>query len=483
MTILQALRSIFAPWFKGNSWQAWLSFLAALFGLPMNDAQAEIFRRHTGRSALPAASAKEGWLIVGRRGGKSLIAALVAVYLACFRDYLPFLGPGEVATIMVIAADRRQARVIMRYVAGFFDHIPMLSALVANQTKESIELSNRVVIEIHTASFRSTRGYTLAAVICDEIAFWRSDESANPDSEIIAALRPGLATIPGALLLCISSPYARRGALWQAYAKHFAQDNDPVLVWQADTLSMNPSLDPSIVEAAFEDDPSSAAAEYGAQFRRDIESYVPREVVEACTVPDRLELPYCAGLVYYGFADPSGGSQDSFTLAIAHNEDGRVILDAIRERKPPFSPGDVTEEYAALLKSYHVGTVRGDRYAGEWPREKSREHGIEYQPAEKPKSDLYREFLPLLTTKQVELLDHKRLFAQLCGLERRTARGGRDSIDHSPGAHDDLCNSAAGALLLASEGGSGRVGEVSIARASASRGAEYVGGRISRFDF
>jgi hypothetical protein len=29
-------------------------------------------------------------------------------------------------------------------------------------------------------------------------------------------------------------------------------------------------------------------------------------------------------------------------------------------------------------------------------------------------------------------------------LERRTARGGRDSIDHPPGAHDDLANAVAG---------------------------------------
>jgi hypothetical protein len=43
------------------------------------------------------------------------------------------------------------------------------------------------------------------------------------------------------------------------------------------------------------------------------------------------------------------------------------------------------------------------------------------------------------------------------GLERRTARGGRDSIDHGPHGHDDLLNSAAGALVLAAQGGAGDV--------------------------
>src|SRR5262249_24525473 len=70
-------------------------------------------------------------------------------------------------------------------------------------------------------------------------------------------------------------------------------------------------------------------------------------------------------------------------------------------------------------------------------------------PAEQTKSDLYRDVLPLLNSRSVDLLDDRRLVAQLCGLERRTARGGRDSIDHGPGAHDDLANAAPGALVLA----------------------------------
>ena len=149
--------------------------------------------------------------MVGRRGGKSLIAALVAVFLACFRDYRKILAPGERGTVMVIAADRRQARGVFRYIAGFLDAVPMLARMVESRTKEVIDLTNRVTIEVHTANFRAIRGYTVIAAICDEIAFWRSEESANPDTEILNGLRPGMATVPEALLLCISSPYARRG--------------------------------------------------------------------------------------------------------------------------------------------------------------------------------------------------------------------------------------------------------------------------------
>jgi len=140
------------------------------------------------------------------------------------------------------------------------------------------------------------------------------------------------------------------------------------------------------------------------------------------------------------------------TLAIAHEVDGCAVLDCVRERKPPFNPADVVAEFASTMKLYRVHGVSGDRYAGEWPRERFREHEISYEAANKPKSDLYRELLPLLNSRQVELLDHSRLAAQLCNLERRTARGGRDSIDHPPGGHDDLINATAGALVRAADG-------------------------------
>jgi len=148
------------------------------------------------------------------------------------------------------------------------------------------------------------------------------------------------------------------------------------------------------------------------------------------------------------------------TLAIAHaveeRTDGQVtrraVLDVVREVRPPFSPESCVAEFCTLLKNYRCSEVTGDRYAGEWPREQFRKLGITYKLADKPKSDIYRDLLPLLNSGKLELLDLPRLTAQLCGLERRTARGGRDSIDHAPGAHDDLANAVAGALLLVGSG-------------------------------
>lgn len=452
MNILQAIADpqLFAPWFRtGASWDAWRAYLAALFGLPMTDEQAAIYRAHTGREALPDSPSDESWLVVGRRGGKSFNMALVAVFLGAFREYRQHLQPGERATVMVIAADRRQARVILRYVRGLLHNVPMLAQMVERETTEAFDLSNGVTIEVGTASFRTTRGYTYAAVLADEIAFWRTDDAAEPDYAILDAIRPGMASIPGAMLICASSPYARRGALWDAYKRHWGKDGSP-LVWKAATREMNPRIDQAVIDRAMERDVASASAEFGAEFRRDIEAFVSLEVVEGCIDPGVRERPRSHAFRYVAFVDPSGGSNDAMTLAISHGQGDTAVLDCLRERRPPFSPENVVQEFAAVIRSYGLSEVTGDRYAGEWPREQFRKCGIAYRIAEKPRSDLYRDLLPGLNSGKVGLLDNPVLTTQLVGLERRVSRAGRESIDHPPGGHDDLANAAAGALSLAS---------------------------------
>ena len=450
MNIIQACRDpkVFGPFFKGKTWDAWLVFLCALFALPMTPEQLQVYQKHTGRTTPPTSPIFEAWLCCGRRSGKSFILALCAVFLASFTDWRRFLGPGEVGTIMVICADRRQARTIMRYCLGLIKAVPMLAQLIESETRESITLRNRIVIEVHTASFRSTRGYTCVAALLDEVAYWPVDESAaEVDVEVLNAIRPSMATIPGAMLLCASSPHARKGALWTAYSKHFGKDGDPVLVWQASTRDMNASVPQSFIDQHMAEDPARAQAEYMAQFRSDLEGYVLREAVEACVNTGIRERAPQRGIVYTGFVDPSGGSVDSMTLAIAHRDQDVVVIDALRERVPPFSPEQVVGEFAELLKSYNVTRITGDRFANIWPVEVFANVGIGYEQSAEPKSVLYTNMLPLLNSCRIELLDHSKTINQLIALERRTARGGRESIDHPPGGHDDLINAVAGAAV------------------------------------
>jgi hypothetical protein len=291
-------------------------------------------------------------------------------------------------------------------------------------------------------------------VFADEAAFWPADEwSSNPDVEILNAVRPGLATTQGPLIIA-SSPYGRKGVLFESFKRHHGPDGDPlILVAQAASRELNPSLSQSVVDRALERDPVSARAEYLAEFRADIEGFVRFEIVQAC-LGDYFEAAPASGCQYSCFVDPSGGSADSFALAIAHRDaDKRVVVDAVREIRPPFSPESVIVDYTSFCKKYRITQVRGDRYAGEFPREVFKKHGgIAYEPAIKSKSDLYRDLLPLLNSGRVVLPKNERLVSQLCGLERRVSRAGKDSIDHGPGGHDDLANAVAGACDMIASG-------------------------------
>ena len=140
VTILDAIDDpkLFAPWFRKSTWTAWRTFLAALFALPMNAEQLELYQQCTGRTKAPTTPATEGWLICGRRGGKSFIMALVAVYLATFKSYREHLAPGERATVLVVAVDRRQARVVLRFIRGMLTGIPMLKRMIEREAAECI---------------------------------------------------------------------------------------------------------------------------------------------------------------------------------------------------------------------------------------------------------------------------------------------------------------------------------------------------------
>ena len=442
----RAFRRLF-PEFAAPSWAAWGAIEDTIFGRRPSDP--ELVRRVTGRAVLPDAPVQEAWVIAGRGSGKSRFVARLAAFFACAQRYER--APGEQVYVGVFGPDRKQAGITFKYISGLLHSVPALERLIVTETRDSIELTTGVVAEVITASTAAPRGRSYALAVIEEAAFLPADDSADPDRELLRALRPALARVPGSLLVVLGSPYAQRGELHRTWRQRFGRDDDgSVLVVQADTSTLNPTFSAREIARAYAEDAASAASEYGAAFRADIESFIGAQVLEALRMAGRFELPPLAGVPYTAFADPAGGSGgDAMTLAIAHLHDGRAVLDVIREQRPPFSPEQTVGEFAALLARYGVGRVTGDRYAGEWPSEQFRKHGVEYAVSERVKSDIYRDVLPLLNSGRAELLDHPRLLAQLAGLERRTGRGGRDSIDHAPHGHDDVANSVSGALLLA----------------------------------
>ena len=437
---------------RGKSWLPWRVLLTAAMGEALTDDERLIFTQLTGRDHEPLRRVEELVGVIGRRGGKSRAISVLATYLAGLCNH-PNLVPGERGVLSVIAPDQRQSDICLDYIEANFRQSPILRRLVETRTLRALKLTNRIDIEVRPSNFRTLRGPTYVAVIADECAFWFSENSANPDAEILAAIRPGLATTNGPLFL-ISSPYARKGELFRLWKQHYGQDGDPlILVAQAASRTMNPSLPQSVVDRAFERDPISAKAEYGAEFRTDLEAFASLDAVQRCVSPTVLERAPQLNVAYVAFVDPSGGSQDAFTLSVGHYEASSQVsvIDCVREVRPPFSPEQVTEEFANLLKTYRLHKVTGDSYGGEWPREQFAKFGIRYEISAKPKSGLYQDLLALINSRRVSLIDHPKLINQIVSLERRTSRGSnREQIDHPQitGAHDDISNSVAGVASM-----------------------------------
>ena len=329
----------------------------------------------------------------------------------------------------------------------------MLAKLVKAKTADTLSLTNGIDITVRAASFRGLRGVTAVAVIADECCFWydESSGSANPDSAILDAVRPSLATTGGPLIV-ISSPYARKGAVFEAWQRHFGPEGDPrILVAQGASRDFNPSLPQKVVDRAMERDPAAASAEYGGQFRSDLELFISRELIESAIDRGVLVRPPKEGLTYIAFADVSSGTgRDSYTCAVAHAEGSEIVLDLAHEIRPPFNPQTATAEIAKLLKSYRISTVTGDRYAAGFTVEAFAKNGLSFKYSVDDRSEIYLNCLPILTSGRAHLLDNDRIVQQFCGLERRTSTSGRDRIDHARDQHDDLANAVAGALVRAS---------------------------------
>ena len=331
----------------------------------------------------------------------------------------------------------------------------MLQRLLENETAEAIELTNRVRIQVNSASYTRTRGFAIAVAILDELAFWPTDSAANPDREMLAAIRPGQVQFgEHAMLLCASSPYAKRGALFEAYQRHYGQDGDRVLVWRAPTRDMNPTIAQLRLISQWDADPADATAEYLAELapiydplsrsRWCAPAPITRESEGRTAITPTLPSSTRA-------ADQATASRwRSPTLRAKP----RFLMPCARyaRRSVPALPWRNLRSCCTSIK-FSQCRHGGDRYAGEWPREAFRAHGISYEPAEMAKSELYLAFLPMMNSFAVRLIDHPRLTHQLVSLERKVTRGGRDTIDHMRGAHDDIANAVAGACVIAQEVG------------------------------
>jgi hypothetical protein len=325
----------------------------------------------------------------------------------------------------------------------------IVSALIADQSGIS---RCSIAAEVRPASAKKLRGPTFIGLICDELAHWALEEYLqDPDVAILAAARPGMLTMRAAgwgMVVMTSSPFVRRGELWNMYDQHYGKDETDYLVALGSTRAFNPLVPQSEIDRELAKDYETNKAEYLSLWRDDLEGYVRREAVESCISYGVYERPWSPGNVYFAFMDPATGSgSDSWTLCIGHVKGGTgnvIVIDLLREWRPGFKVHEVVDEICRVCGLYYISKVVSDN-TGKWVESHfTHGHGLLIDTDAKPKHDLYLNLLAYVNSARIELLDHPRSILQLLSLQRSKTK-----IDHPPRGNDDLINAIGGVADIA----------------------------------
>lgn len=227
-------------------------------------------------------------------------------------------------------------------------------------------------------------------------------------------------------------------------------DPKRTLIIKAPTLRMNPTADSEAIQLERERDPDNAAAEYDVIPRSDRKGLVDQELVESVERDEPRELPLMLTLtnggqiIYKAAADVSGGKVDAAAACVGFRDhEDKVIIAACRRWPSPHDPAKVAGQVAEFLAIYGLNSAIADGYAAEVSKALYRAAGVELLTADVNRSEAYLQMLPLFTGSRIEIPRDPVLRVELLGLERRTGRSGRDSVDHKPFAHDDMANAMA----------------------------------------
>jgi hypothetical protein len=454
---------LFGKVFEAASFWTWRTVAKLLDGIPLvEQREIDLFCECTGRLALPEPfkPVRRMAILAGRRAGKDRFLSAVAIWRAALcADWRRYASPGEQFVVILLGADKRQAAILRRYCEGLA-RAPLLAPEVTRHTAEVIEFRNGSALEIAANDARLVRGRSAIAVLGSEAAHWKTSEHAsNSDTEVVAGAEPSMAMAPdGGVMILGSSVHRRAGYMYERYKALHGNDTAEDICWFAPSTTMNPRLPLQVIEKSLATDRAKASAEYLNVWREDSSDFLPPDAVQACTDAGVYERPPQSGCHYTAYCDGAGGTgTDSFAIAIGHRENDVIIIDAIRERKPRFTPSEVIAEYAALLHTYRIRELYADGYAfGFHADEWKRLGGITLIKPDRDTSENYLAALPFILAgrDRVRFPDNSTLRSQLTALERRPGSSStKEKVDHLPhaSAHDDVAAAVCGCLVAASD--------------------------------
>lgn len=248
-------------------------------------------------------------LRVGRRGGKSSTLCRLAVCLALYGEHV--IPPGDLGVAAFVSTSRGESGERLRTIEAILEAIGVehRRASDGGGTAYLEVVGRRLAFKTYVATIAGVSGFTAVVVIGDEVAKWRdADSGANPATEVLASVRPTMATQPNARIVLSSSPLSTLDAHYDAFE---AGDDDFQIVAQAPTWEANPTVTEADTHT-LEKDPRVRAREYGAIPQAAAQgAFSTEEVYPAWIFPVLRDLQTPVVVL-----DASGGGGDAFVYAV-----------------------------------------------------------------------------------------------------------------------------------------------------------------------
>lgn len=415
--------------------------------------------------------------IIGRRGGKTTLSAMLAIFCAIITNWRPFLQKTPFATVLVLSHSKEFSDEILEIVRNFIESSPILKRLINAKKKNTLNTMNlsipfleggkivfsRVQIKVGAASSKTTRGVAACAVLCDEIAFWNLEENMKEtDEKILRAVRPATKQFGRkAFLIKLSSPGIKQGILYNEYLK-WNKDALPqsYVVFKAPSWVWNTILPKEEFVDEWKLDSDGFDTEYRANFVDSLSDFIKPEFVDFAVMKGRTFEPPEGknSTVIYRAAIDAGFKKDAFTFTVVGLFENRVKQYVCRgwegTRKTPVQPREVAEYIRTVVKEFGIDEVAADQFAYEPLREIFSQYGVTL--VEKTftltfKKQIYWNLRRLIHGRQLDLLDHEKLSKELKELVVEQTGSGQIRIGHPSGGSDDYSDSLAVASFLAVE--------------------------------
>jgi hypothetical protein len=418
--------------------------------------------------------------VFGRRSGKTdQIFSTASAYEITLGGHKRFVREGQQFKMLFLAQTVGDAQQNMNFIRLALQESPELSKLLAEKDVASeIRLKNGLVVEPAPANKSIGRGHAIPVALLDENAFWYTDkDAANPDFEVLRAIRHAQSQFPDSKVFLPSTPWAEQGILWEAYqagtlgrklrcdackaksafiCEHYVEEREQfedTLVMHASTAAME-SLDAVLkskelarrrLQKIRREDPEAFPRESLALFIKTIAGWLNTEKIAKAIdhgVHARTRQPR---VNYIAAMDPAFRN-DSFAFTIVHHDPKLgIVQDWVEYWEPepgiPLKPGDVLDQIKQRLQMFGLEMVYSDQYQLESLQQLALDRGFSisgYDFTGKSKAVITGGFRMLLNQERVRLLDHEVQRDQLEKLQKRVMQSGTVQIAAPPGKHDDL---------------------------------------------